>query len=128
MKAKKITNKAMADACGVTPSAVSSWFRTNRIGKGTLAQVATVLDMDLHELMTGDPAAKAQPTNEPTGPSPEAAHLGVWLDRITDAERRGRIAHQCMALILREIDGPHLQPTETPGQASKKPRAARQGR
>jgi transcriptional regulator with XRE-family HTH domain len=119
MKAKKITATAMAEACGVTPSAVSSWFRTSRIGKGTLAKVASVLDEDLEALITGDEDASDHSSSRPHKPSYDAAHLATWLDRITDAERRGRIAHECMALILRELDGPHLQPTAEPDPQSR---------
>ena len=128
MKAKKITVTAMAEQCGVTPSAVSSWFRTSRIGKGTLAKVASVLDEDLESLITGEQETPEHASSRPHKPSYDAAHLATWLDRIKDAERRGRIAHECMALILRELDGPHLQPTAEPDPQSRTPRAARQDR
>lgn len=124
MKAKKITAKAMAEACGVTPSAVSSWFRTSRIGKGTLAKVASVLDEDLETLITGEEDAFDHPLIRPHKPSYEATNLATWLDRITDNQRRARIAHECMALIFREVDGPHLQPTAEPDPQSRIPHAA----
>ena len=74
---------------------------------------------------------KAHPQVEPQTPaelSPGAVHLGRWLDKIKDADRRSRIAHVCMAIVLQELDGPHLQPTPEPDPGSRTPRAARQDR
>jgi SOS-response transcriptional repressor LexA len=56
MKAKKITTKAMSAHCGVTPSAVSSWFSTGRISKEKLALAAELLEVRIEELISGDSA------------------------------------------------------------------------
>lgn len=114
MKAEKITSKAMADACGVTPSAVSSWFRTGRISKGALAVAAGVLQTSVEELITGEPTGQSLP-----GASPDAAYVGHWLDKIKDRELRERVAHSCVSLILQSIDRPASEPTQGPRGPTK---------
>ena len=123
MQAKKISSKAMADACGVTPSAVSSWYRTNRISKDALAKVATVLDVSLEELITGESVAR--PAAPAESPSATALYLARWLDKVQDQETKERIAHVAMLEILKVIDGPGRHTTQEPSAQSKTPHGAR---
>ena len=69
------------------------------------------------------PSPEAAP-QEPAGPSPDAAYVARWIDKIQDQEVKERIAHACVALVLREIDGPALQPTPEPDRAARTPAAA----
>lgn len=54
MKLKKVATKEMAAHCGITPSAVSSWFSTGRISKENLALAAELLKVSTDELISGE--------------------------------------------------------------------------
>lgn len=56
MKDKRVTNKQVANYCGVTEGAVSNWFSSGRISKENLAKVATLLGVTTDELITGEHA------------------------------------------------------------------------
>ena len=73
-----------------------------------------------------DATAPTPPGSEARPPTPEISPDGVyvarWLDKIPDQEVKERLAHQCVGLILRVLDGPAPEPTqeraaltETPG-------------
>lgn len=121
MKAKKVTSKAMADACGVTPSAVSSWYRTSRISKDALAKVATVLGVSMEELITGE--------SEPLPPklSIDGERFVYWLTKIKDRDLRDRARDAAMQIIYSAGEGQWPKslepPTPEPTPPNKKRRA-----
>jgi SOS-response transcriptional repressor LexA len=59
MKSKGVTTKAMSEYCGVTPSAVSSWFSTGRISKENMAKAAELLKVSTDDLISGAASEKA---------------------------------------------------------------------
>ena len=101
--------------------------KADKLSTVASAKAAAYLRVDHNWLVTGRGVMAPTRSQEPqAGLSAGAMHLGHWLDKIDDADRKTRIAHDCMALILRELDGPHLQPTQAPAAPSKKPRDVRQ--
>lgn len=104
--------------------------KADRLSTVASAKAAAFLRVDHNWLATGKGSMVPVHTTTPPDDqlSPGAVHLGHWLDKIGNAERHSRVAHACMALILQELDGPHLQPTPEPDPLSRTPRVERQAR
>lgn len=127
----------------LSSSAISMWRKRGAPPEAWQGHLVTVFGEDSalgQALLAGEflpsapqPAWMTQPPAQaPTAPQPdrrEPAHVpsldglyvARWLDKIQDQEVKERIAHQCVALILRVLDGPAPAPTPAPGVATETP-------
>ena len=127
-KHAKLTQVGLSKKTGIPQSTISTAEREGH-GSGETPVYAAACGVSALWLGTGNgdmlsvATAGAAP-QEVVGPSPDAAYVARWLDKIKDQEVKERIAHSCVALILREIDGPALPPTPEPAPVVKKPAAA----
>lgn len=60
MEDRRVSVKAMALHCGVTPGAVSNWFKTGRIKKENLLAAAELLQTTADQLIAGGAAPSVQ--------------------------------------------------------------------
>lgn len=102
MKERKISTKAMASVCGVTPGAVSQWFSTGKISKESAIKAADLLRLDLAALLDGEVVDIA---DKPKTPSPEAMKLAEWFDLVKGERSRFRAYQAAMQAIADHLPG-----------------------
>jgi transcriptional regulator with XRE-family HTH domain len=128
------TQRHLAVAAGVSTGTIGNMELGLRGATGsipgTLPQIAKALGVRFDWLAygTGDIGASAQQELPAIGPSPDALRVARWIDKIADQETKERIAHLCIGLVLREIDGPPRPPTPEPEPAIEKPRVSGRAR
>ena len=133
------TQRHLAIAAGVSTGTIGNMELGLRGATGsipgTLPQIAKALEVPFDWLAygTGEPYPAPQPPavdrREPAPAlTPDAVYVGHWLDKVRDGERRERLAHACVALILREIDGPASMPTPAPESDLETPSVAPRAR
>ncbi len=109
MARNKVSSKAMAAHCGVTPGAVSAWFSTGRISKGNLLKVAELLAMDVAALISGEPGAQRRSTAtsvmlESAPPiTPAALQLAQIYDWLTDPIDREIVRNLTTQAVLERL-------------------------
>ncbi len=115
MARSKVSSKAMAAYCDVTPGAVSAWFSTGRISKANLLKVAQRLQVDVADLITGvpaerapDPATAAVTTNAvPVTPAAmQLAQIYDWLSDPIDREVVRNLMTQAVLERLSRVNAP----------------------
>ena len=131
-KHAKLTQVGLSKKTGIPQSTISTAEREGH-GSGETPVYAAACGVSALWLGTGNGdmlsvATAAAAPQEPAGPSPDAAYVARWIDKIQNQEVKERIAHACVALVLREIDGPALPPTQEPDPAARKPAAASRAR
>lgn len=121
MADQHISNKKMADWCGVSPGAISNWFSSGRISKPNLLKAAELLKIPAAELITGEEV----PAPDIGDYSAEALALAWLLDQIPDRLKKTKAAHDATAAVLSALNALDAQPTYTPAARSdlKKQRA-----
>jgi transcriptional regulator with XRE-family HTH domain len=107
MARSKVSSKAMAAHCGVTPGAVSAWFSTGRISKANLLKVAALLQVDIAELITGEqatsPRAEDAPAVAPAPVTPAAMQLAQIYDWLTDPIDREVVRNLMTQAVLERL-------------------------
>ena len=112
MKEQNVSAKAVADACGITPGAVSNWFSTSRISKHNLAIACRLLGVDMAAMLAGEDAPRK--TTEPAGYSVQALALAWLLDQIPDRLAKTRANTAATKAVLDVIQESAALPTHTP--------------
>jgi transcriptional regulator with XRE-family HTH domain len=123
MARRKLSSKAMAAYCGVTPGAVSAWFSTGRISKANLLKAADLLQVDIAALITGKPAelVPAQlPSAVPAATvavSPAAMQLAQIYDWLTDPIDREVVRNLTTQAVLERLSRVKADPDAESGSA-----------
>ena len=129
------TQRHLAIAAGVSTGTIGNMELGLRGATGsipgTLPQIARALGVNFDWLAygTGDISpADPTPTHDRREPqptlTPDAAYVVYWLTKVKDRETRERLAHACVTLIVREIDGPASKPTQEPVPQTETPSSA----
>lgn len=130
-KYAKLTQNGLSNKTGIPQSTISTAERQGQ-GSSETPVYAAACKVDALWLSSGKGSMLSvsadSPAPEPGAQSPDAAMVARWIDKIQDQEVKERIAHSCVALVLRVIDAPALPPTPEPDPPAKKPRAANRAR
>jgi hypothetical protein len=124
------SRKALSEAIGQSVQSIGMVInrRNGQLSTRANARAAAFMGVDPNWLATGEGSMTvAQEPSEgaPAHLSHDASHLGMWLDKITDPEKRYRAAHAAMAVILKVLDGPPTPPTPEPVPETGKRHAER---
>lgn len=115
MARSKVSSKAMAAYCDVTPGAVSAWFSTGRISKANLLKVAQRLQIDVAELITGVSTARSpapaavsvmSTAVEVTPAAMQLAQIYDWLSDPIDREIVRNLMTQAVLERLSRVNAP----------------------
>ena len=124
MQDQGIAVKDMAAHCGVTPGAVSNWFKSGNISKANLAKACALLNVRMEDMLAapkvlvneknrvvhGAPVDKANPL-----PSGLAMDLACFFDAmLTDRVDRTRGYNEATEAITRINLARSVQPTGMP--------------
>lgn len=86
---KKVHPSAIANACGVTVSAVYGWFKTGRVAKRHLVIIAPLLQWTVEDLISENAGLLRQSADEGRNDwSHEAQQLATLFDTLEPAKRR----------------------------------------
>lgn len=124
------SRKALSEAIGQSVQSIGMVInrRNGQLSTRANARAAVFMGVDPTWLATGEGSmtdAQEAPDGAPAHLSHDASHLGMWLDKITDPEKRYRAAHAAMAVILKVLDGPPPTPTPEPVTETRKRHAER---
>lgn len=124
MARNKVNAKAVAAHCGVTPGAVSAWFSTGRISKANLLKVAELLQVDIAELITGEPAPSPRDAALPglaagqVQVTPAALQLAQIYDWLTDPIDREIVRNLTTQAVLERLSRARKDSGAEPASAS----------
>ncbi len=130
MARSKVSSRAMAEHCGVTPGAVSAWFSTGRISKANLLKVAKRLQIDVADLITGvstarspDPA-KASVMSTAVEVTPAAMQLAQIYDWLSDPIDREVVRNLMTQAVLERLSRVNAPADAGRGSASPETRSS----
>ena len=134
----KKSRRELADAIGQSVQSIGMVIagKSDKLSTAASAKAATFLRVDHNWLVSGRGSMVVAAAPEPikraddllAGPSPDAAYVAHWIDKIKNQEVKERVAHACVALVLLEIDAPARPPTPEPDHAARTPGAASRAR
>lgn len=119
----KVSSKAMAAHCDVTPGAVSAWFSTGRISKANLLKVAQRLQVDVADLITGVPAerspdpATVSVMSTVVEVTPAAMQLAQIYDWLSDPIDREVVRNLMTQAVLERLSRVNVPADAEPGSA-----------
>ena len=132
MARSKVSSKAMAAHCDVTPGAVSAWVSTGRISKANLLKVAQRLQIDVADLITGASAERASAletvslTTTSVPVTPAAMQLAQIYDWLSDPIDREVVRNLMTQAVLERLSRVNVQ--EDAARASASPAIRSSGR
>lgn len=124
MDLQKVTTKAMAAHCDISPGAVSNWFATGRISKPNLSKACALLKIDMSAFVDGE-VLPAQSVHDQKYSS-MAINLARKLDAIDDEERQHMLYAGCLLILSgnsKALEALGFLPTKPPANGKQKPSA-----